>query len=154
MSNTMQNAVQDAVSELSSNVEAQLTVEQKAALESKFNALPPEVRSSVASKYPQLTVVGQYIVRQMVKEANGKMASQQRPIWFTKLELNAASLISKEPAISEYAEEQLRGLAEELDSKESVTLIKKYKNTHDMTSKDARIVRLAGIFGVNPTNIA
>ena len=150
----LQNAITEVTAELSHNVEAQLSVEQKAALEAKFNALPIEVRSSVAAKYPQLTTVGMYIVRQMVKEANGKMASQQRPVWFSKLELNAASLKSNEPAIKEYAEKQLRELAEELDSKESSTLLKKYKNTHDKTSKDAHIIKLCGIFGVNPSTIA
>lgn len=154
MSNTMQDAITEAIAEQSTSVEMQLSVEQKAALESKFNALPVEVRSAIATKYPKLTTIAMYIVRQMVKEANGKLASQQRPLWFSKLELNAASLKSKETAISEYAEKQLRELAEEVDSKESTTLLKKYKNAHDLTSKDAGIVRLAGIFGVNPATLA
>ena len=154
MTTNLKDAITEATAELSANIEAQLTVEQKAALESKFNAMAPEVRSAIATKYPSLTTVGMYIVRQAVREANGKMASQQRPVWFSKLELNAASLKSSEAAIREYAEKQLRELAEEIDSKESTTLLKKYKNTHDRTSKDEHIKQLCGIFGVNPVSLA
>ena len=154
MSNNLKDAIAEAIVEQSSSIEANLTVEQKAALESKFNALPVEIRSAISTKYPALSTVGMYIVRQAVREANGKLASQQRPNWFSKLELNAASLKSGEDAIREYAERQLRELAEEIDSKESVTLLKKYKNTHDKTSKDAHIVQLCGIFGVNPSTLA
>jgi len=153
---TLANQLKDAVKESipSNNVLDMLSVEQRGAIESKFNALPQEVRSAVAAKYPTLTTVGWYVIRQMVKEANSKLASNMRPIWFQKLQLNATSLKSGEPAIREYAHKQLVELAEELDSKESVTLLKKYKNTHDMTTKDAHIVQLAGIFGVSPSNLA
>ena len=158
MSNTMQNALANAVSEAiteqTADVLAQLTVEQKAALESKWNTLAPEVRSSVATKYPALTTVGLYVVRQMVKEANNAMASKMRPQWFNTLTLNAASLKSGEAAIREYAEKQLRELADSIDSKESTTLLKKYKQHKDATSKDAHIVQLAGIFGVNPVSLS
>jgi hypothetical protein len=131
-----------------------LSIEQRAALESKFMALPIEVRSDAATKYAGLTFAEMYVVRQMVKEANGKLASNNRGIWYSKLELNAASLKSGEEAIRKHAERELRTLAEELDSKESVTLLKKYKNSKDTTTKDAFIIQLAGIFGVSATNLA
>jgi hypothetical protein len=156
MPDTMKQAITDAVTEItpSKDLLSNLTVEQRGAIESKFNALPLEVRSAYAAKYPGLTVVGWYILRQVIKEANGKLASQMRPIWFQRLNLNAVSLKSGEKAIRDYAENQLRDLAESLDSKESATLLKKYKNTNDMTTKDAHIVQLAGIFGVSPATLA
>lgn len=150
----MKDAITEAIAEMSKDVIAQLSVEQQAALESKYNALAEEVRSSFNSKYPQLTIVGRYIVRQMVKEANGKLASQMRPKWYITLELNAASLKSKESAISEYARKQLSELAESIDSKESTTLLKKYKQSKDLTSKDAHIVDLCGIFGISANALA
>ena len=116
--------------------------------------LAPEVRSAVASKYPAVSTVGLYVIRQMVKEANNAMASKMRPQWYNTLTLNAASIKSGEAAIREYAEKQLLALAEEIDSKESVTLLKKYKNAHDLTSKDQHIVKLAGIFRVNPVSLS
>lgn len=154
MSNNLKDAIEAAITEQTADVVAQLSVEQKAALESKFNALPDEVRSAIATRYPALSTVGMYIVRQAVREANGKMASQKRPQWFAKLELNAASLKSQEAAIKAYAEKQLRELAEEIDSKESTNLLKKYKNTHDLTSKDKHITELCGIFGVSASTLA
>ena len=147
-------AVIEAVEASTANIVTALTIEQQAALESKFNALPEEVRSAYAVKYASMSTVQMYIVRQMVREANGKLASNNRPKWYAALELNAASLRSKEHAIAAYAEKQLRELAESIDSKESTTLLKKYKTTHDTTSKDAHVVQLCGIFGVNPAGIA
>lgn len=147
-------AITEAVVGQVADVLAHLSVEQKAALESKFNMLAPEVRSSVASKYPAVSTVGLYVIRQMVKEANNAMASKMRPQWYNTLTLNAASLKSGEQAIREYAEKQLRELADSIDSKESVTLLKKYKQSKDTTSKDAHIVKLAGIFGVNPVALS
>lgn len=153
---TIQQALTDAVKEsaITGDVLSNLSVEQRGALETKALALPQEIRSSYAAKYPTLSVVGWYILRQAVKEANGKLASQKRPIWFSNLQLNAVSLKSGEVAIRQYAERQLRELAEGLDSKESATLLKKYKNTHDMTTKSAEIVQLCGIFGVSPATLA
>ena len=89
MSNTMKDAVSEAMQELSHDVLAQLSVEQLAALESKFMALPIEVRSACTSKYPNLSFAGAYIVRQAVKEANGRLASQKRPGWYIVLDTNA-----------------------------------------------------------------
>ena len=154
MANTITEAITDAVVGQVADVLAHLSVEQKAALESKFNMLAPEVRSAVASKYPAVSTVGLYVIRQMVKEANNAMASKMRPQWYNTLTLNAASIKSGEQAIREYAEKQLLALAEEIDSKESVTLLKKYKNAHDLTSKDQHVVKLAGIFGVNPVSLS
>lgn len=154
MPNTMKQAITDAIAEMSTDVVLQLSVEQQAALEAKFNALPEEVRSNTNAKYPQLSVTARYIVRQMVKEANGKLASQMRPKWYSNLELNAASLKSAEPAIKDYATKQLASLADEFDSKESASLLKKYKSTKDLTSKDAHIIELCGIFGISPSTIA
>lgn len=151
---TMTEQLQSAVVELSSNLIANLTVEQQAALESKYMLLPIEVRSALTAKYPSMSFVAQYALRQLTKEANSAMASKQRPVWYSKLVLNAGSLRSNEKAIKEYAERQLRDLAESIDSKESTTLLKKYKNANDLTSKDVHIVQLAGIFGVNPANLS
>jgi hypothetical protein len=146
--------------QLQSVVEAQhtildvLTVQQKAALESKYYALPEEVRSAIDSRYPTLPTVGKYIARQIVREANSRMASIKRPEWYGRLLREAASLRSENKEIRGWAEKQLRELAEELDSKESVTLLKKYKVAQDTNSKDAHIVMLCGIFGVSPANLA
>jgi hypothetical protein len=152
--NNIAVAITEAVETLSSDVLSKLSTEQQAALESKFMALDVDIRSALASKYAGMTFTGMYVVRQMVKEANGRLASQKRPIWYGSLELNAASLKSKETTIREYAEKQLRILAEELDGKESATLLRKYKNAHDTTTKDAHIVQLCGIFGVSAATIA
>jgi hypothetical protein len=146
--------IKEALHEMSSDVLSKLSVEQQAALESKFMALDVDIRSAIASKYPGMTFAGMYLVRQAVKEANGKLASQKRPIWFAKLGMEASALKSGEKTIREYAEKQLRELAEELDGKESATLLKKYKASKDTTSKDAHIIQLCGIFGVNPATIA
>jgi hypothetical protein len=154
MSNNIKEAIESAITEQTADVLAHLSVEQKAALESKFNMLAPEVRSSVASKYPAMSTVGLYVIRQMVKESNNAMASKLRPQWYNTLTLNAASLKSGEAAIRDYAEKMLKELADSIDSKESVTLLKKYKQSKDTTSKDAHIVQLAGIFGVNPVALS
>ena len=154
LSNDLKVAISEALIEQTADVLAHLSVEQKAALESKFNQLAPEVRSAVASKYPAVSTVGLYVIRQMVKEANNAMASKMRPQWYNTLTLNAASLKSKEAAISEYAEKQLSELADSIDSKESTTLLKKYKQSQDTTSKDPHIIKLAGIFGVNPATLS
>lgn len=150
---TMQEQLQDVV-EGFHDVLSVLTAQQKAALEAKYYTLPEEVRSSTDSKFPMLTTCGRYVARQIIKEANGKLASIKRPEWYSKLVLNAASLKSNEEAISKYAESQLRDLAESIDSKESMTLLKKYKSANDLTSKDAHIVKLAGIFGVSANNLS
>jgi hypothetical protein len=150
---TIQTALQNAV-EAEHTILDVLTAQQKAALESKYYALPEEVRSSTDAKYPTLPTVGRYIARQIVKEANGKLASIKRPEWYSRLNREAASLKSDNKEIRGYAEKQLRDLAEELDSKESATLLKKYKTAHDLTSKDAHVVQLCGIFGVSPANLA
>ena len=154
MSNTMKDAVSEAMQELSHDVLAQLSVEQLAALESKFMALPIEVRSACTSKYPNLSFAGAYIARQAVKEANGRLASRKRPGWYIVLDTNARSLRSGEASIREYSERMLRDLAESIDGKEATALLKKYKGAHDTTTKDAHIVQLCGIFGVSPTAIA
>jgi len=94
-----------------------------------------------------------YIVRQMVREANGKLASNKRPVWFNTITINVDSLKSGDNAVREYGEKKLRELAEEIDSKESTTLLKKYKNTKDLTSKSDIIVQLCGIFGISPDSL-
>ncbi len=152
--NQLKPAIEEALKTLSADVVSKLTVEQQAALEGKWNMLPVEVRSSIAAKYPAMSTVAMYIVRQSVKESNSAMASKLRPQWYSNLTLNAASIKSGEAAIREYGEKQLRTLAESLDSKESVTLLKKYKTAHDTTSKDAHIVQLCGIFGVSPASLS
>jgi len=154
--NNMKQAIEEAVVEStpSKNVTEFLSVEQRAALEAKFLTLPIEVRSAASMKYgANLGNVALYIIRQAVKEANGKLASQHRPIWYNTLLTNAASLNSGSEEIRKWAEKQLRELAEELDSKESATLLKKYKNSKDMTSKDSHIIQLCGIFGVETATL-
>jgi len=151
---TLKDQLTAVVTEQTASIMAQLNVEQQAALESKLLALPIEVRSAMASKYPNLSNVEAYIVRQMVREANGRMASQKRPIWYATLKTNAESLRSDNKDVKAYSEKSLRDLAEDLDTKESVGLLKKYKQSKDTTSKDAHIVQLCGIFGVSPANLA
>lgn len=151
---TLKDQLTAVVTEQTASIMAQLNVEQQAALESKLLALPIEVRSAMASKYPNLSNVEAYIVRQMVREANGRMASQKRPIWYATLKTNAESLRSDNKDVKAYSEKSLRDLAEELDTKESVGLLKKYKQSKDTTSKDVHIVQLCGIFGVSPANLA
>lgn len=146
--------LESAVRETVRTVVDCLTTEQQAALESKYMALPIEVRSATAAKYTGLNTVSQYIVRQMVREANGKLASNKRPVWYAKLVMYANTLHSDNVDIVKDSERVLRDLAEELDSKESLVLIKKFKNSTDRTSKDALIVKLCGIFGVNAANVA
>jgi hypothetical protein len=153
---TMKAAISEAITDMRrvDQIVNALSVEQRAALEGKYLTLPIEVRSTTASKYPDLDTCSQYIVRQMVKEANGRLASQKRPVWYLKLNTEAESLKSGNKEIRGFAEDQLRNLAEDLDSKESTVLLKKYKNAHDLTSKDAFIMQLCGIFGVSPQNLA
>lgn len=150
----IKRAVEESIAEQTTSVLVHLTVEQKAALESKYNALPEEVRSSFNSKYPQCTIVERYIVRQMSKEANGKLASNLRPGWYQTLVNHAAGLLSGNEEIRKYSESALVNLADQLDAKESTTLVKKYKNQKDMTTKDAHIIQLAGIFGISAANLA
>jgi len=150
---TLAEGLTEAVSSLSKDIVSKLSVEQQAALESKFNALAEEVRSSIRSKYLNMSVVEMYIVRQMVREANGKLASNKRPVWFNTITINVDSLKSGDENVREYGEKKLRELAEEIDSKESTTLLKKYKNTKDLTSKSDIIVQLCGIFGISPDSL-
>ena len=150
---SMEEQLSKAVKELSNTVESLLDVEQKAALESKFNTLAPEIRSATSTKYPMLSVVGCYIIRQMVKEANGKMASEKRPGWYLTLKSHARTLRSGDEAVRNWSKKTLEELAEQIDSKESTTLLKKYKNETDQTTESAEIKQLAGIFGVSPATL-
>jgi hypothetical protein len=151
---TLKDQLTAVVAEQTHSVIAMLTVEQQAALEAKLLALPIEVRSSLAAKYPTLSNVEAYIIRQMVREANGRLASNKRPVWYSILKTNADSLRSSNKDVATWAETQLRNLAEEIDTKESINLLKKYKVSQDTNSKDAHIVKLCGIFGVSPANLA
>ena len=151
---TLKDQLTTVVTEQTASIMAQLSVEQQAALESKLISLPIEVRSAMSTRYPNLSNVEAYIVRQMVREANGRMASQKRPIWYATLKSHAEGIQSSNKDVASYNERALRSLAEELDSKESVSLLKKYKQSKDTTSKDAHIVQLCGIFGVSPANLA
>ena len=158
MSNTMKTALEGAITEAlveqTSDVLSKLSVEQQAALESKFMALPIELRSNLTSKYPGMTFAAMYITRQAIKEANSRLVSQNKGKWYSTLDWNAASLKSSNQEIGGYAEKTLRDLAEEFDGKVASDLLKKYKNAHDTTPKDAHIMQLAGIFGVNPATLA
>src|SRR5690349_16206731 len=97
---TIQNAISEAVvSENSQSILERLSTEQRAALESKFNALPIEVRSTMASKYQGFPTVLLYIMRQVVREANSKLASNQRPVWYNLLLVNAPALKSGDKTV-------------------------------------------------------
>jgi len=105
----MRAAISEAIAEQVTGTESKgsklvdrISTEQRAALESKFNVLALEIRSAIASKYPGLSTVEMYMLRQMVKEANGKLASNRRPVWYNILTLNAASLKSGEESIRKY----------------------------------------------------
>lgn len=150
---TLQQQLQDAVSEAFTDVLSVLSAQQKAALEAKYYQLPVEVRSAADTKYPMLTTCGRYIARQIIREANGKLASIKRPEWEGKLKLFAIGLLSSNENDRKNAEHTLRDLAETIDSKESVTILRKYRRGSNRTTQDAHIVQLAGIFGVEASNL-
>jgi len=70
---TLQEELAEMVAAQTGDVIAQLSSEQCAALEAKFLVLPIEVRAAMAAKYPALSNIGRYIVRQMVREANSQL---------------------------------------------------------------------------------
>jgi hypothetical protein len=131
-----------------------LDVPMRAALESKFNALPQEVRNSIAANYPTVSSnIERYCLRQMVREANGKLASQKRPGWYALLLQWAPALNSLNETVKTQATKELQNLNEQFDSKEATALLKKYKNNQDTTTADPHIITVCGIFGVIPANL-
>ena len=151
-----QNApTQNAAVSASKQLIEYLDAAQRAALEQKFNALAPEIRVTVAKAYPNVkTAAERYILRQIIREANGKLASVKRPGWYALLlqwgpvlnhSLNGDS---REIAVSE-----LRKIGEQFDAKEATNLLKKFKNAQDVTSSTPYIVELCGIFGVDAANL-
>lgn len=150
---TTEQRLDAALTALSNTVEALLDFQQKGALEQKYNALAPEIRETADKKFPQLSVAGRYIIRQMVKEANNKLASTKRPAWYLSLKTNAMSYASADKAVSEWGLKGLRDLSEEIDSKEATTLIKKYKNESDQTSESKNIKNLCEVFEVNAASL-
>ena len=152
-SGMLQSAVAEAITEQTTSLLEHLSVEQQSALESKFNTLAQETRSEYNAKYPQLSVVARYVVRQMTKEANSKLASNLRPEWFRELGTQAAGLRSGNEEIRKYSEQRLVVLAVTFDTKEAISLLKKYKNSKDMTSENEHIKQLCGIFEVSSSNL-
>jgi hypothetical protein len=131
-----------------------LDVPMRAALEAKFNALPQEVRASIALAYPSVASnIERYALRQMVREANGKLASQKRPGWYALLLQWAPALNSLNETVKAQAAKELAALNEQFDGKEAVTLLKKYKQAQDTTTSDPHIITVCGIFGVLPANL-
>lgn len=153
MTDALNNAGLEIKASTTQNILDVLSVEQRAALEQKFLALDADVRFAASEKYPKFGTVALYAIRQLVKESNGKLASNKRPVWYNRLSAEVSSLQSGEEAIRKYAERKLRDLAEEIDEKESVSLIKKYKQQHDLTSETAVIKQLCGIFGISPMTV-
>jgi len=141
------------IMELENNsILANLDIPMRAALEAKWNALPQEVR--IASVYPNVTTcVERYILRQMVREANGKLASQKRPGWDAIILQWAPALNSVNEAVKTEAQNKLRELAEQFDSKEATARIKKYKVGQDTTSTDPHIVEVCKLFGIDAVNL-
>lgn len=154
---TIEQKLADAVNEasvtLKVNLIQNLSVEQRSALEQKFLSLPQEVRLTVSEKFPSLDNTERYILRQMIKEANNKLASNLRPGWYSTLQQRAKDLLSSSEEVRKYAGKKLAELAEEFDSKEAATLIKKYKNQSDRTTEDEHIIQVCNIFGLESKSI-
>ena len=135
-----------------SSILSNLEIPMRAALEAKWNALPQEVR--IASVFPNITsCVERYILRQMVREANGKLASQKRPGWDARILQWAPALNSLSETVKAQAILELRKVSEEFDSKEAVARIKKYKIGQDTTSTDPHILEVCKVFGIDASNL-
>ena len=152
----MEVAALEAIAALStSNVLDVLTQEQKGALELKYAALPSEVQQVTAAKYPAITnPVMLYVIRQMVKEANGKLASSLRPGWITSIRLNIPALTSSNAASKSESERRLSAIADEMpDVKEAIKCLKSVKIQLDRTSQDAGIVAACKLFDVSASSL-
>lgn len=163
-----EQAIQDAINAARANgteyaifnayLNTLIRAEQRGALEQKFLALPQEVRSVSATTFPQLKPYEMYIIRQVRREANSKLASNKRPEWQNTVNNNAAWMLSSDETVQKTGKTALMHLAEELDSKESAGLLKKYLLKYLMsgagrTKEDKHILELCGIFGISPDTL-
>ena len=133
-----------------------LTLEQLAALETKYNQVDQDARLVADKKYSELkTVAERYIVRRMVKEANSALASKLRPGWYSTLLMWGPSFqhLSADNPNKKLGIEKLKELSEQFDSKEATTLLKKFKNAQDVTSETPWIKELCAVFGVDARNL-
>lgn len=165
---TPEQAIQDAINAARANgteyaifsayLKTLIEAEQRGALELKFLALAPESQSTMNVTFPQLKTYERYVVRQLRKEANGKLASNKRPEWQNTVNNNAAWLLSADDSLQKTGRNALLHLAEEIDAKESATCLKKYLVKYllsgsQRTKDDKHIVELCGIFGIDPSTL-
>jgi hypothetical protein len=131
-----------------------LDIPMRAALEQKFNALAPETRDRIAKDFPTITSnVERYALRQMIREANGRLASQKRPGWFGTIQQWGPSLESLNETTKTQAATELQKLSEQFDAKEAATLLKKYKVARDMTTESGHIKDICLVFGILPASL-
>lgn len=126
-----------------------LPVDIRTALEQKYMALPEDSRKTCERNYPQLFSYERYTVRQMIKEGNSKLSSNKKPGWQATLARYADNINSVVPEIRKDGEQNLLKLAEELDIKDAVYILKRYKIAKDKTSEDAHILALCKIFNIS-----
>jgi hypothetical protein len=155
---TMENAILEALSDSvsgSTDVLTYLSSEQAGALEMKFASLDTVIQRDMMEKFPSITSpVALYVLRQMRKEANGKLASNLRPGWITSIRLNIPALESANGASRDEAVRRLSSIAEEMpDVKEAIKCLKSVKVQLDKTSTDSSIVEACRIFGIQPSSL-
>jgi len=155
---TMESAVLEALNEsmpASTNVLTYLSAEQAGALEMKFASLDTVIQRDMIERFPAITSpVALYVLRQMRKEANGKLASNLRPGWITSIRLNIPALESSNGASRDEAIRRLSAIAEEMpDVKEAIKCLKSVKVQLDKTSMDSSIVEACRIFGIQPSSL-
>lgn len=153
--NTMSEQLVEAGLGQKSSVTDFLTSEQSGALEMKYASLAPEIQHYMQEQYPTVTSpVTLYLIRQAVKEANSKLASNLRPGWITSVRLNVPALVSTDTTSKTEAFRRLRQIADELpDTKEAIKVLKSVKVQLDKSSTDESIVKVCEIFGINPSSI-
>lgn len=127
-----------------------LTPEQLNALVTKYNLLDEDARKVATEKYFELSSVAErYIVRRMVREANAVMASALRPKWTGTLIQWGPSFKNLSPDNKDrvLGVQRLKELREEIDEKEAITLMRKYKNSMDVTSETPWIKDMCTVLG-------
>lgn len=148
-------AVKNVIASETTSIMAQLSTEQRGALEAKFMLLPIEVRSMLVAKFPAMDFATVYAVRQLTKEANSRLASEQRPLWLRKL-ATYGEVLRLAPQ-DKHAETELRDLAESIDGAESKKILKAYTiqfvMRYNKTKNDPHIQTLCGIFGISNANL-
>ena len=132
-----------------------LSPEQMGALELKWSALPSEVREVVGERHPDVkSPVVLYVLRQVEREANGKLASELRPIWKNSVKHNMRALTSTVENSRNEAFRRMGQIADEIpDVKESRKVLKAAKIELDMTTADPAIVAACKIFNISPASL-